>query len=50
MSTVIPGSTSPEHIEANVAAADLPPLSADRHHQVADVYDEYVREHVHQRW
>ena len=50
VSTVIPGSTSPEHIEANVAAADLPPLSADQHKRVTDVYDEYVHEHVHQRW
>ncbi|SDM06617.1 Predicted oxidoreductase [Halogranum gelatinilyticum] len=50
VTTVIPGSTSPEHIEDNVAAADLPPLTADQHHRVAEVYDEYVREHVHHRW
>jgi aryl-alcohol dehydrogenase-like predicted oxidoreductase len=50
VSTVIPGSSTPEHIRDNVAAASLPQLSADRHAAVRDVYDEFVREHVHQRW
>ncbi|MFB6090360.1 MAG: aldo/keto reductase [Halobellus sp.] len=50
VTTVIPGSSSPEHIRDNVAAAALPRHSADRHARVREVYDEYVREHVHQRW
>ena len=50
VSTVIPGSSSPEHVRDNVAAAALPRLSAERHAAVRDVYDEFVREHVHQRW
>ena len=50
VSTVIPGSTSPEHIRDNVAAADLPRLAAERHADVREVYDEFVRGHVHQRW
>jgi aryl-alcohol dehydrogenase-like predicted oxidoreductase len=50
VSTVIPGSTTPEHIEQNVAAADLPPLSHEAHGIAADVYDDHVREHVHHRW
>jgi len=50
VSTVIPGSTTPEHIRANVAAADADPLSHQAHGAVRDVYDEYVREHVHHRW
>jgi len=25
-------------------------LGGDKHEAVADVYDEYVREHVHHRW
>lgn len=50
VSTVIPGSTSPAHIESNVAAADLGPLSHRLHGAVRDVYEEYVAEHVHQRW
>jgi aryl-alcohol dehydrogenase-like predicted oxidoreductase len=50
VSTVIPGSSTPEHIRDNVAAADLPRLSADRHAAVREVYDESIRRHVHQRW
>ncbi|WP_148415919.1 aldo/keto reductase [Haloferax sp. KTX1] len=50
VSTVIPGSKSPEHIRDNVAAASLPPLSADQFQRVEEVYDAYAREHVHHRW
>ena len=50
VSTVIPGSTSPAHVRENVAAADLPPSTAEQRARVDEVYDEYVREHVHQRW
>ncbi len=50
VSTVIPGSTTPEHIRDNVAAADLPPLSAAQREAVDEVYEEYVKEHVHHRW
>ncbi|WP_439026849.1 aldo/keto reductase [Haloarchaeobius sp. DT45] len=50
VSTVIPGSTSPSHIADNVAAASLPAPSPDDHRLVQDVYEERVREHVHQRW
>jgi aryl-alcohol dehydrogenase-like predicted oxidoreductase len=50
VSTVIPGSTTPEHIRANVASADLPRLPAETHAGLRSVYDEHVREHVHHRW
>ncbi|MFK5603463.1 MULTISPECIES: aldo/keto reductase [unclassified Haloferax] len=50
VSTVIPGSKSPEHIRDNVAAASLPPLSADQFERVEEVYNAYAREHVHHRW
>ncbi|WP_224447711.1 aldo/keto reductase [Haloprofundus salilacus] len=50
VSTVIPGSTSPEHIRQNVAAADLPEPTAQQHELVHEVYDEHVRDHVHHRW
>lgn len=50
VSTVIPGSTSPDHIRQNVEAAGLRELTEDERAAVADVYDEYVREHVHHRW
>ncbi|GGC54601.1 aldo/keto reductase [Haloferax sulfurifontis] len=50
VSTVIPGSKTPAHIRDNVAAASLPPLSADQFQRVEEVYDSYAREHVNHRW
>ena len=50
VSTVIPGSTTPAHVEENAAAADLGPLSHETHGAVRDVYEEHVEEYVHHRW
>ena len=50
VSTVIPGSTTPEHIRANVTASDVDSLGSNAHTAVENVYDEYVREHVHHHW
>jgi len=50
VSAVIPGSTTPAHVRANAAASEAAPLDADEREAAADVYDEHVREHVHQRW
>ncbi|PAU82802.1 aldo/keto reductase [Halorubrum salipaludis] len=50
VSTVIPGSTTPAHIESNAAASEAAPLSDAEREAANAVYDEYVREHVHHRW
>lgn len=50
VTTVIPGSTTPAHIRANAAVSDIPPLDEAAHETVREVYDEFVREHVHHRW
>lgn len=50
VTTVIPGSTNPDHVRDNVEAADLRSLTTEEREAVRDVYDEYVREHVHHRW
>lgn len=50
VSTVIPGSTNPEHIEQNVAAADLPTPDDAQHRAVRDVYDRHIAPVVHHRW
>ncbi|QLK24426.1 aldo/keto reductase [Natrinema zhouii] len=50
VSTVIPGTTSPEHVRSNAAVSELSPLSHRVHGAVRDVYEEYVFEHVHHRW
>jgi aryl-alcohol dehydrogenase-like predicted oxidoreductase len=50
VSTVIPGSTTPAHVEENAAAADLDPLSHETHGAVRDIYEEHVKADVHHRW
>ncbi|RQG99925.1 aldo/keto reductase [Natrarchaeobius oligotrophus] len=50
VSTVIPGTTTPEHVRTNAAVSELDPLSNRVHGAVRDVYEEYVYEHVHHRW
>jgi len=50
VSTVIPGSTSPEHIRQNVAASQAAPLSHQTHGAIRDIYEEYVFDDVHHRW
>jgi aryl-alcohol dehydrogenase-like predicted oxidoreductase len=50
VTTVIPGARNPSQARANAAAASLPPLSDELQAQLARVYDEQVREYVHNRW
>ncbi|NGM67444.1 aldo/keto reductase [Natronolimnobius sp. AArcel1] len=50
VSSVIPGTTSPEHVRSNAAVSDLESLSSQAHGATQDVYEEYVAEHVHHRW
>ena len=46
----IPGAKNPQQAESNVAAADLPELSAEVMQQVQDIYDRKIRALVHQSW
>jgi aryl-alcohol dehydrogenase-like predicted oxidoreductase len=50
VTTVIPGASRPDQARANAAAASLEPLTEAQLAGLADVYDRYVREHVHDRW
>jgi aryl-alcohol dehydrogenase-like predicted oxidoreductase len=50
VSTVIPGARNAEQAAANAAAADLPALSEDVLRVLRDIYDDSIREHVHDRW
>ncbi|WP_436927873.1 aldo/keto reductase [Halosimplex amylolyticum] len=50
VSTVIPGSTTPEHVGENDDAAALAPLSHQTHGAVRDIYEEHVADYVHHRW
>jgi aryl-alcohol dehydrogenase-like predicted oxidoreductase len=47
---VIPGARSVEQAEANAAAGDIAPLSDGFLSSVRDLYDEYFRAAVHERW
>ena len=44
VSTVIPGSTKPGHIQSNIEAAGLPPLTHAQMGAVQDIYNTYIRE------
>ncbi len=46
----IPGGKTPRQVQENVAATDLPPLSADAMAAVQALYDTRLAAHVHQRW
>jgi aryl-alcohol dehydrogenase-like predicted oxidoreductase len=50
VSTVIPGARNAEQAQSNAAAADLAHLSEDVHRALRDVYEDSIREHVHDRW
>jgi aryl-alcohol dehydrogenase-like predicted oxidoreductase len=50
VTTVIPGARNVEQVRGNVAAADLPPLSATQLADLERLYDERIRAHVHDRW
>ncbi|HET9657950.1 MAG TPA: aldo/keto reductase [Kineosporiaceae bacterium] len=50
VSTVIPGARNAGQARANAAAAELAPLDEAALAGVRRVYDERIREHVHDRW
>lgn len=50
VSTVIPGSTSPDHIRANVQTSEMASLSNELHGAIRDIYESHVYDDVHHRW
>ena len=50
VSVVIPGARTPEQAKANAAAADVEELDEQTLSALEQVYDERIREHVHDRW
>ena len=50
VSVVIPGARTAEQAKANAAAADVAPLDAQTLSVLERVYDERIRQHVHDRW
>ncbi len=47
---VIPGASRPEQMRDNLAAAEVPALSAETMQAVREVYEKYIAPQVHQRW
>lgn len=50
VSSVIPGARSVEQARANAAAGGTTVLGARFNSRIRDIYDEYIRESVHDRW
>ena len=50
VSTVIPGARNAQQAADNAAAAGLPALDGSVLDQLSSIYDEDIREHVHDRW
>jgi len=50
VSTVIPGASKTEHVDANTAAASLPSLTIDQMDAVRTIYDTWIRQPVHYLW
>ena len=46
----IPGARTPEQARSNANAASLSPLDALHMAAIRDVYDDFIREHVHSNW
>ncbi len=46
----IPGAKRPAQVEQNAAAADIPELTSETMQKIRDIYDELIRDQVHQRW
>ncbi|MET0582197.1 MAG: aldo/keto reductase [Pseudoxanthomonas sp.] len=50
VTVAIPGARNPRQALANTAAAALPPLSDETMDELARIYAEDIKPHVHQRW
>jgi aryl-alcohol dehydrogenase-like predicted oxidoreductase len=50
VTAAIPGAKSPEQARANAAAADLAPLPDETMARVRELYEQYAKPLVHQRW
>ena len=46
----IPGARRPSQAEDNIAAAEMPPLSAETMAQIRAIYDRHIRAQVENRW
>lgn len=50
VTTVIPGASSQEQMRSNAAAASLPPLSTHEMQEIRKIYEDLIKNEVHQLW
>ena len=50
VSCIIPGASKLEHVQSNSSVYDLPPLDADKINRMNEIYQQYIKPSVHQRW
>jgi len=50
VSCIIPGASKVEHLNSNINAVELPPLTEAEKVAVSEIYDKHIKKHVHQLW
>jgi aryl-alcohol dehydrogenase-like predicted oxidoreductase len=50
VSCIIPGASKKEHLLSNLSVYDLPPLDDQKITQMNEIYREFIKPDVHQRW
>ena len=50
VSCIIPGASRVEQVLSNVQAGQLPALTKEQHQSIQKIYEEYIKESVHQLW
>lgn len=50
VSCIIPGASKMEHMKSNLSVFDLPPLTDEQFAQLNAIYEEYIKDDVHQLW
>jgi len=50
VSCTIPGASKVEHVKSNARASEFPRLTQAQIDAVNEIYEEHIKQHVHQRW
>lgn len=50
ISCVIPGMSSEAQLKSNIAASEMPALDKSQSEAVEQIYDRYIRVHIHDKW
>ena len=50
VSCIIPGASQGSHVESNIKASELKPLSKDQMVHVQEIYENYIKKTVHHLW